>query len=66
LRKRVAETKQETAAHESTQVLASTLENGADNHDGAANGNWELAAKAIGDEGTEGIRVSFRLQDSVS
>jgi hypothetical protein len=46
----VAETEEDTATHESVDVLAATLDDGTDNHDNTANGNGKLAAEVIGKE----------------
>lgn len=46
----VAETEEDTATHEDTDVGARTLDDGTDNHDNAANGDGELATKVIGEE----------------
>lgn len=53
LRERVAEAEQETAAHESAHVLASGLKNGTDDHDRASQGDGDLTAEAVGDDGPE-------------
>lgn len=52
LGERVAESEHEAAAHEGRQVLRGTLEDGTDDHDDAADGDGELPAIVVGDEGT--------------
>jgi len=50
LRKSVSESDHEAGADELLEVLASTLERGADDEDGATDPDADLSAIAVGDE----------------
>jgi hypothetical protein len=53
----VAEAEEDAAAHEGAEVLAAALQGGADDHDGAAEGNGELASEVVCENGTAGVLV---------
>lgn len=49
----VSESHHDTTAHEGVDVLGSTLEDGTNDHDDAADGNGRLSAKSIGQNGSK-------------
>jgi hypothetical protein len=56
LSKRVTETHEETSTHEVVEVLSSGLDGSTDDHDQASNDDARLAAKVVGNEGSNGKR----------
>ena len=57
----VAETEEGTAAHEGAEAGASGLDDGTDDHDNAADGDGELTAEVVGEQGAASRpKVSFQ------